>query len=64
MNKQKIKVEEPKVKDTTDKTISTRKIIPSGRQFNEVDKKHWVDKLGNQKIIEKDKKNVDTVNKK
>jgi hypothetical protein len=56
MNKGKAKVEEPKVKDDTSKSISTRNIIPPGpRQFSDVDKKHWVNKL-KEKTVDKEVK--------
>jgi hypothetical protein len=56
MNKSKVKVEESKVKDDTSKSISTRNIIPPGpRQFSDVDKKHWVNKL-KEKTVDKEVK--------
>lgn len=57
MNKsKKIKIDQPKLQDTTATSISTHNIIPSGRDFCEDDKQHWVEKMQCKKNADEDKK--------
>jgi hypothetical protein len=70
MNKDKMIIDNPGIKDNTELSITTRNIIPNKRSFCEEDKEYWVKKIKAAKQAvktdqeNKNKKNVDSVNKK